>query len=80
MQEIIAKIRDILSTFQQQYKSAAATTNATTTTTNTGDDDDDDVDNGDGGFDSSDLVGGVLPAIDDPNFEFFFEQLSESYA
>lgn len=78
MQEIIAKIRDILSTFQQQYKSAAATTNATTTTTNTGDDDD--VDNGDGGFDSSDLVGGVLPAIDDPNFEFFFEQLSESYA
>lgn len=62
MQEIIAKIRDILSTFQQQYKSAADT-------------------NGDhSSINSSDLVGGVLPAIDDPNFEFFFEQLSESYA
>lgn len=63
MQEIIAKIRDILSTFQQQYKSAADSTSGEPS-----------------GIDSSDLVGGVLPAIDDPNFEFFFEQLSESYA
>lgn len=58
VQEIIAKIRDILSTFQQQYKQAAIGQ-----TTSDGE-----------------LAGGVLPALDDPNFEFFFEQLSESYA
>lgn len=57
MQEIIAKIRDILSTFQQQYKQAAI-----------------------GQTSDNELAGGVLPALDDPNFEFFFEQLSESYA
>lgn len=51
VQEIIAKIREILSTFQQQYKSVAIPKNSPT-----------------------------IPGIDDPNFEYFFEHLSESYA
>lgn len=51
MQEIIAKIREILSTFQQQYKSVAMSTSSSS-----------------------------IPGIDDPNFEYFFEHLSESYA
>lgn len=74
MQEIIAKIRDILSTFQQQYKNAAADASQHSSQHSSHSD----IHHCDGSADS--MVGGVLPAIDDPNFEFFFEQLSESYA
>lgn len=51
VQEIIAKIREILSTFQQQYRNVAVPVSPTT-----------------------------IPGVDDPNFEYFFEHLSESYA
>lgn len=53
MQEIIAKIRDILSTFQQQYRNVAISPAGSPT---------------------------CIPGINDPNFEHFFEHLSESYA
>lgn len=51
MQEIIARIREILSTFQQQYRNVALPPSSPT-----------------------------IPSIDDPNFEYFFDHLSESYA
>uniref|UniRef100_A0A182YEM9 Transmembrane protein 132E n=1 Tax=Anopheles stephensi TaxID=30069 RepID=A0A182YEM9_ANOST len=53
LKEIIAKIREILATFQQQYRNVAKTPMSSPT---------------------------CIPGIKDPNFEQFFEHLSESYA
>uniref|UniRef100_A0A182NN33 Transmembrane protein family 132 middle domain-containing protein n=1 Tax=Anopheles dirus TaxID=7168 RepID=A0A182NN33_9DIPT len=53
LKEIIAKIREILATFQQQYRNVAKSPLASPS---------------------------CIPGIKDPNFEQFFEHLSESYA
>uniref|UniRef100_A0A182K5L3 Transmembrane protein 132C n=1 Tax=Anopheles christyi TaxID=43041 RepID=A0A182K5L3_9DIPT len=53
LKEIIAKIREILATFQQQYRNVAKSPQSSPS---------------------------CIPGMKDPNFEQFFELLSESYA